>query len=430
MAVRKIFSLLTGSGAISWGREIAGGALTALSLFASLLVVPDLWARTGVPLVGAYTAAVFSAAFATLVLGFAARRPFAVAPAIGINVWLVYGVVYHTGLPWQTVMAASFCAALLLFLSALAPFHRFFLAAVPSCIREAVRGGLGLLVVFWGLQMGKVVVGSPTTVTMIGNLSEPAVFCTLLGLVAALALWAMGMQGAAFWGVVLAGAAAFAEGFLVLPAAPFILPEGLDKTAFALDFGAMAQLFGVVLTLWLVLFFETFGVLAAFAQDAEDSRELMGRHSFLSLALGNALAALLGAGPLALAKESSVGIAVGARKSMAAFITALFLVLFACMEPVAAVLLDFQAIIAPALIFSGASLLQGVRLPWREPSEVAAFFAVLLVMPLSFSLTTGLGVGVIVYAFLEIFSGRGRNLSPATFLLAVFFILHFAYGML
>ncbi len=428
LAVRKIFSLLTrNSGWIPWGREFKGGVLTALSLLASLLVVPELWARTGVPLIGAYTAAVFAAALVTFALAFAVRQPIAAAPAVGINVWLVYGVVYRMGVPWQAVMAAVFCAALLLLLSVVTPLHRFFLSAVPPCIREAARGGLGLLVVFWGLQMGKLVVGSPTTVTMLGSFSEPAVFFALLGLAVALALWAMGIQGAAFWAAALAGAAALAEGFLVLPEAPFILPEGLDRTVFSLDFAAMNQLLGVVLALWLVLFFETFGVLAAFGHGAEKPCELPGKRPFLVLALGNALAALLGTGPLALAKESAAGIAVGARKGAAAMVTALFLLLFVFMEPVAAALLDFPSVIAPALIFSGVSLLQGVQLHWHEPSEVAAFFAVLLVTPLSFSVTAGLGAGVIAYVFLEAFSGRGRKLPPATLLLAVFFVLHFAY---
>ena len=94
----------------------------------------------------------------------------------------------------------------------------------------------------------------------------------------------------------------------------------------------------------------------------------------------------------------------------------------------AAAVLDFSAILAPLLVFSGCLLLKGLRLDWREPSEHASFFAVLLITPLSFSLSTGLGAGLILYVFLEVFSGRGKKVHPVLFFLAGCFSLYFAYG--
>ena len=97
------------------------------------------------------------------------------------------------------------------------------------------------------------------------------------------------------------------------------------------------------------------------------------------------------------------------------------------MEPVAAAILDFSAILAPLLIFSGCLLLKGLRLDWQRASEHVAFFAVLLVTPLSSSLAAGLGAGMILYVFLEVFSGRGKKIHPALFFFAGAFSLYFAY---
>lgn len=412
----------------AWRREFLGGALTALSLLASCAVVPALWAKAGAPFVGVYAAALISAFLATFFLGLWARQPLAAAPALGVNVWLVYGVVYPLGVSWQAALAASFTASLLFLLTALTPLRRILAGAVPDVIVQAVRGGMGLLVVFMGLQMGKLVVGSPLAVTMLGNLSEPMAFVALAGLAVSLALWAMGVHAAAFWGAFAAAALALLEGFLVVPDAPFLLPEGLDRVSLALDFAHVWELSGVVLALWLVLFFDTLGVFAALGERGEPC-SLAEKRTFAVLAAGNAAAALFGAGPLALAKESAAARAVGARTPLAACAAALCLLFVLFVEPVAAAVLDFSAILAPLLVFSGCLLLKGLRLDWREPSEHASFFAVLLITPLSFSLSTGLGAGLILYVFLEVFSGRGKKVHPVLFFLAGCFSLYFAYGM-
>ena len=400
--------------------------LTALALLATFAVVPALWARAGAPFVGAYAATLLAACLATLAAGLFARQPIVVAPALGINVWLVYGVIYPLGVAWQEALAACVIAALLVLLTVTTPLRRIFLASMPRAITEAARGGVGLLVVFTGPQMGKLVVGSPLTVTMLGSLSEPAAFVALLGLAVSLALWAMGVRAAAFWGVLSAVLLALFEGFLVLPEAPFLLPEGLDRTAFALDFAHLAELSGVVLALWLFLFFDTRGTFAALGE-AEATNESAERRTLIVLAAGNAVASFLGAGAVALAKESAAARAVGARTPLAACAAAAVLLLALFLEPVAAAVLDFPAVLAPLLIFSGCTLLRGLRLDWQQTSEHVAFFAVLLVTPLSCNLAAGLGAGMIVYIFLEVFSGRGKKIHPVLFFFAGAFSLYFAY---
>ena len=318
-----------------WRREILGGVLTVLSLLASFAVVPALWAKAGMPFVGAYAATLLVAILMTLALGLLAHQPLVAAPAIGVHIWLVYGVIYPLGIAWQEALAACFAAAVLFLLTLFTPLRRIFQAAVPEAIVQATRGGVGLLVVFAGLQMGKLVVGSPLALTMLGSPSEPAAFVALTGVAVSLALWAMGVRAAAFWGVLAAVSMALVEGFLAWPEAPFLLPEGLDRTVFSLDFAHLWEISGVILSLWLFLFFDAFGTFAALGErgEAHASSE---KRTFFVLAAGNAAAALLGAGPFSLAKESAAARAVGAHTSLAACAAAVLLLLVLFMEPVAA----------------------------------------------------------------------------------------------
>lgn len=411
-----------------WRREVLGGVLTVLALSASFAVVPALWERAGMPFAAAYAAALLVAFLTTLSLGLFARQPLVAAPALGVNVWLVYGVIYPLGVAWQEALAACFAAALLFLLTVFTPLRGIFLAAMPEAVVQAARGGVGLLVVLTGLQMGKLVVGSPLTVTMLGSLSEPAAFVALAGFAVSLALWAMGVRAAAFWGVLSALALALFEGFLALPQAPFLLPEGLDRTALALDFAHLWELSGVVLALWLFLFSDTLGTFATLGE-GRGTHEPAEKRTLIVSAAGNAVSALLGAGPIALAKESAAVRAFGARTPLAACAAAAALLPLLFMAPVAAAVLDFPAVLAPLLIFSGCRLLKGLRLDWHETSEHVAFFAVLLVTPLSCNLAAGLGAGLILYVFLEVFSRRGKKIHPALFLFACFFVVYFAYYM-
>ncbi len=405
----------------SWRQEVLGGALTVLLLLASLAVVPMLWAKVGLPFAAAYASTLIAAFAATLFLGLLAQQPLVVAPALGVNIWLIYGVIYAWGVPWQSVLMASFTAAILYFITVLSPLWRILLTALPAAILQAMRGGIGLLIIFMGLQMAKIVVGSPLTVTMLGSLSEPAAFVSLVGLFTALALWAMGVNQAAFWGAFVAIVLAFGEGFLALPNDPFLLPAAPYLAAWSLESSYLLELSGVILTLWLIFIFDSFAIFTALGKKGELG-ESAAKRTFFVIALANVAASLLGAGPLALAKESAAARSVGAHTPFVAYAAACLIFFLLFIEPVAAAVLDFSAVFSPLFIFSGCHLLRGLRLDWQEMSEHTAFFAVLVVTPLSFNLAAGFGAGLLFYVFLEIFAGRGKMIHPLLFFLTGAFL--------
>lgn len=408
-----------------FGREITAGVSSFAVLMGSLLMVPLLLSHAGVSLTGAYTATVLAALLGTLGMGLWAQRPLVVAPNIGVNAWLIYSVVISRGIPWQEALGASFAAALLSVLFCFLPCCRRIFQGVPACLMAAARGGLGLLLIFLGLRMGKLLAGSPATITMLGDFSEPAAFLALVGLGVTLVLLVNRQRGAIFLGILAAAAVALLQGFMVLPDAPFFVPEGLDRTAGQLSFAQIWQLLPVVCTLCLVQLFDTRAVLWGLQQEDDGRLEIRA----CGIAAGSTLlGALLGTGPLRAAPESAAAGAAGGRSGKAALVTAGCLLLWLFCEPLAAAFLDFPAVFAPAVIAAGIWLLLDLRQPFgQDNTEKTAALAVMLVTPLSYSLTAGLGAGFILYTFLRLFNGQGKDIHPITYVLTALFILQYVF---
>lgn len=407
------------------GQEIVAGITDFTALMGSLLVVPLFLQQAGIPLAGAYTASVLAALLGTLLLGVWVKRPLLLVPDAGIGAWLVYQVVIAHGASWQDALGASLAAALLCLLFCRAACHRHFLQGIPVCLRIAARGGLGLFLIFLGLRLGKLLVGSPTTVTMLGTFSEPAAFLALVGLLTTLVLVVNRVRGAVLWGTVAAAVLALLQGFMVLPAAPFLLPEGLDRTAGQVSFVHLFEMVPVVVTLFLMMLFNTEGVLWGMEEDAD----AYGHRVLGGMAAGTILGTLLGTTPLTVAPESSLGKASGGRSGHTAIVAALCLCLWLFCEPLAAAFWDFSSLLAPALMVTGALLLSSLpRITDGDLTDRLAAGTVLLLTPLSNSLTAGLGAGLILYTFLRLFLGQGRKVHLITYVLTVLFVLQFMFS--
>lgn len=409
----------------SFGQELSAGVAGFAVLMGSLLMVPLLLNHAGVSLTGAYTATVLAALFGTLAAGLWLHQPLVVAPNIGVNAWLIYNVVISRGIPWQEALGASCGAAVLCALLCFLPCCRRVFGGVPTCLMLAARGGLGLLLVFLGLRMGRLMAGSPATITMLGDFSEPAAFLALVGLGVTLVLLANRQKGAVLWGILAAAAVALLQGFMVLPDAPFFVPEGLDRTAGQLSFARIWQLLPVLCTLCLLQFFDTRAVLWGLQEQKDERLEAKA----CGIAAGSTLlGALLGTGPLRVVPESAVAKAAGGHSGRTALVTSLCLLLWLFCEPLAAAFLDFPAVFAPAVMVTGLCLLLELRHSfWQDSTEGIAVLAVMVITPLSYSLTAGLGAGFILYTFLRLFTGQGKDIHPITYVLTALFILQYVF---
>lgn len=411
--------------------EILAGLTTFLSMMYILVVNPSVLSRAGIDFGGAYIATAVASIIATLVMGVAANYPIAIAPGIGINAYFVFTVILSDGVPWQEALGAAFVASALFVALSLTSFRQMLIDAIPASLKTAIAAGIGLFIALIGLENGRLVIDSPTTITMLGDIKDPVAYLTLLGLLVTTVFMANRVRGAIFLGMIFTGLTAWLLGFIALPPAPFALPSGLEKTFFQLSFAHIDKLLLVIFTVLLVTLFDTTGTMLGVGRQAGLIREGKFPHLqsvLLADSIGSLAGALLGTGPTSSFVESGTGVAAGGRTGFAAVVTAvLFGVMIFC-APLAKAVSSMPAVTAPALILVGSLMAEGMRtIPWDDMTEAFPAFFTMLIMPLSYSIASGVGAGFILYAVLKLATGQGKKVHPLLYLFAVLFMLQLGF---
>lgn len=427
-------------------RAVLSGALAALPAGLMAALAAELAAEAG-----AYFPAVYALTLALCLAGTAllARRglPLVLAPDLGTACWLIYLIVISHGVTLPLLYACLAAAAALVWLLLRCGAAGRALSAFPPCLRAALPLALGLLLFLWGAEQGRLLLASPLHLVMLGDFADPLAYFTLLGLLALLGLRALRLPPlAAVLGAFLVTALlSLAEGFWIVPPAPFYLPEGLDRAAglfLRAGEGEVAALTGAAAAFpWLVvvLLLTSWGTIAALfprlgrgdgaaSSGVSAASETAGLRGVLSvLAAVNVLAALAGVLPLMASRLSALAGREGARRprAFACGACAIFaLLLFAA--PLARELVSFPAALALLALAAGLSLLRRARLPrLRLVEERAAVLSLVLIVPLTYDIALGLSLSLIAYVLLRQLARRPvpfatRGLAALFVLLAVF----------
>ncbi|NMD99015.1 hypothetical protein HF878_05910 [Selenomonas bovis] len=427
-------------------RAVLSGALAALPAGLMAALAAELAAEAG-----AYFPAVYALTLALCLAGTAllARRglPLVLAPDLGTACWLIYLIVISHGVTLPLLYACLAAAAALVWLLLRCGAAGRALSAFPPCLRAALPLSLGLLLFLWGAEQGRLLLASPLHLVMLGDFADPLAYFTLLGLLALLGLRALRLPPlAAVLGAFLVTALlSLAEGFWIVPPAPFYLPEGLDRAAglfLRAGEGEVAALTGAAAAFpWLVavLLLTSWGTIAALfprlgrgdgaaSGGVSAASEKAGLRGVLAaLVAVNVLAALAGVLPLMASRLSALAGREGARRprAFACGACAIFaLLLFAA--PLARELVSFPAALALLALAAGLSLLRRARLPrLRLVEERAAVLSLVLIVPLTYDIALGLSLSLIAYVLLRQLARRPvpfatRGLAALFVLLAVF----------
>lgn len=426
-------------------RAVLSGALAALPAGLMAALAAELAAEAG-----AYFPAVYALTLALCLAGTAllARRglPLVLAPDLSTACWLIYLIVISHGVTLPLLYACLAAAAALVWLLLRCGAAGRALSAFPPCLRAALPLSLGLLLFLWGAEQGRLLLASPLHLVMLGDFADPLAYFTLLGLLVLLGLRALRLPPlAAVLGAFLVTALlSLAEGFWIVPPAPFYLPEGLDRAAglfLRAGEGEVALAGAAAAFPWLVavLLLTSWGTIAALfprlgrgdgaaSGGVSAASETAGLRGVLAaLAAVNVLAALAGVLPLMASRLSALAGREGARRprAFACGACAIFaLLLFAA--PLARELVSFPAALALLALAAGLSLLRRARLPrLRLVEERAAVLSLVLIVPLTYDIALGLSLSLIAYVLLRQLARRPvpfatRGLAALFVLLAVF----------
>ena len=412
--------------------EIIAGVTTFLSMLYIVIVNSTTYSQGGMDFGGVYLATIIATMIATLIMGIVANYPIAIAPGIGINAYLAYTVIISQGVPWQDALGLACTASAIFIALSVSRFRQMLIDSIPESLKAAMGAGIGLFIALIGLVNGHLVMPSPATLVTLGSFSDPTAYLTVLGLVVTMGLMVMRINSAIFLGMIFTAVVAYAQGFLELPATPFALPSGLNQTFMGLRFDSVTVFPMVVFTLLLVTLFDTTGTMLGVGRQAgiiRDGKFPNLQSALLADSIGSFIGAFVGTGPTSAYVESGTGVAAGGRTGFASVVTAaLFLLLVFC-EPLAKSISAVAAISAPALILVGAFMMDSLRdIDWLDSTESFPAFFTAILMPMTYSIANGVGIGFILYALLKTLSGKWREVHPLMYLLAVMFIIQLAFS--
>jgi AGZA family xanthine/uracil permease-like MFS transporter len=389
----------------------------------------------------AMMATCLAAAFATLMMGLYANYPIALAPGMGENAFFTFTVCLTMGISWQVALGCVFIEGIIFVLLTLTRLREKLIDAIPGSLRFATACGIGLLIAFIGLMDAGLVIQHPATLVTLGDvLSRPAILA-LFGLVVTSVLIVKRIKGAMLWGILItavAGVPLEVVKFQGLVA----LPPSMSATFLKMDIaGAMKLGFLAVIFIFLFMdIFDTVGTLAGVGELGgffKNGKMPRVHKAMLSDAVGTCVGAACGTPTVTSYIESAAGIASGGRSGLASVITGLAFIAAVFFSPLIKMIGGGYAsaggallhpVTAPALIIVGSMMLHSiVRIDWNDYTESIPAFLTIVLIPLTFSIATGIAFGFISYASIKLLTGQGKKVSWLVYLLAAIFILRFVY---
>ena len=411
-------------------RELLGGLTTFMTMAYVVVVNPRILAEAGMPLEGVLFATCISSALATLVMGLWANYPIALAPGMSLNAYFTYSIVIGRGVPWQTALGVVFLSGLVFLLLTLTSIREHIVNDIPDCLKHGTAAGIGLFIAFIGLRNAKVIVANPATFVGLGKISDREFLLAVAGLVLIAILMSRRVGGAILIGIVAIALAGIPVGLSHWPEHLFSLPHPAG-TLFKLDLRAATTLgLGeLVFVFFFVDLFDNVGTLIGVCEQGgflRDGKLPRASRALLADAFGTMAGALTGTSTVTSYIESAAGVAAGARSGLGNIVIAvLFLVAMFC-APLVAAIPGYAT--APALIIVGALMCGAVaRVRWTDFTEAFPAFLTLVATPLTFSIATGLSLGLLSFTFLKLGSGRHREITPLIWILSVLFLLRYAF---
>ena len=410
--------------------EIIAGITTFLTMAYIIILNPSVLSKTGMDFDGVFFATIIASVVGCLFMGIFANYPIAIAPSLATNAYFTFVVVISMGIPWQEALGAVFISALIFLLLSLTSFRQAVINSIPSSMKEGISAGIGLFISFVGLQNAHIIVASPSTLVTLGNLTDPITYVSLLGLFISVVLIINNVRGALFLGMIIISIISFFFGYISLPDTIFNTPE-FGNTFMQMDImGAISHnLFTIIFTFFIVTLFDTTGTMLGIAKQAglmKNNTFPNVQSAFLADSIASLVGAIFGTSPTSPYVESSSGVASGGRTGFSNIIVALLFILMLFAAPIAKVLAEVPAVTAPALIIVGFYMMSSLsRIDWNDMQEAFPAFLIFLLMPLSYSITDAVGIGIITYCLIKIFCGKFKQVHPLLYAFMLLFIIQF-----
>ena len=415
--------------------EVVGGTTTFLAMAYIIVVNPAILKFAGLPVGASTVATIIVAAVGSLLMGLYANRPIAVAPYMGENAFIAFGLA-SLGVTWQQRLGAVFISGALFLVITFAGLRVWLANAISSSLKHSFAVGIGLFLAFIGLNETGIVTRAEAVPVKIGNLRSAESLLAIGGFVLIMVLLQRRIRGAILIGIVVTAIAGVLLGLGHAPHALVAMPYSLAPIALHLDIAAVLRLsfLPILLTLFLMSFLDTLGTLVGVGAaggmlDEKGNFPDMQRPMTVD-ALACMLSGLLGTSTSGAYIESAAGIRDGARTGLAAVTTAAWFALALFFIPLVEPLQQLRFAYGPALIAVGVLMLDSVRrIDFDDLTELVPAFVTIIMMIFTYNIANGLTAGLVLHPILKLLAGRAREINPGSIVLALLCLVYYVFGL-
>ena len=421
--------------------EILAGLTTFLTMAYILAVNPGIFsALPGMPGGAVFTATALAAIIGTVVMALYAKKPFALAPGMGLNAFFVYTVCLGMGYTWQFALTAVLLEGLLFIILTVTKVRSWLINAIPGTLKKAIGAGIGLFIAFIGLQNAGIIVNNDATLVGLGKITEGKALVGIIGLAITAGLVMAKVRGGMLIGILVTAIIglfikdpATGAAITTLPSKVVSLPDSVAPIFCKFEWSHILSwdMLVVVFTFLFIDMFDTMGTIIGVHQGAglidKGNEEIPGvEKMFLADSIATVCGACLGTSTTTTYVESASGVGEGGRTGLTALSTAFFFVLALFLSPI--FLAIPGAATAPALIIVGVMMMPSVKtIHWDDYSKAIPAFLTIIMMPLAYSISDGILIGVIAYVICHAISGQFKKISITMWILAALFICKYIF---
>ncbi|MBQ5394051.1 MAG: NCS2 family permease [Alistipes sp.] len=412
--------------------EVLAGITTFLTMSYILAVNPNMFKELeGMPGGAVFTSTALAAIVGTLVMALWGKLPFALAPGMGLNAFFVYTVCMGMGYSWQFALTAVLIEGLIFILLTVTNVREAIVNAIPGALKNAIGAGIGLFIAFVGLQNAGVIVDNPATLVTLGEVTEGGALLALIGLVVTAVLVAKNVRGAMLIGILLTTLIGIPMG-ITQWGGVVSLPHSIEPLMFQFEWDHIFTLdmLAVVFTFLFIDLFDTVGTMVGVCVKANmigaDGKIPRLRQAFMADAIATTVGACIGTSTTTTYVESASGVTQGGRTGLTAFVAACCFAVALFFSPL--FLAIPAAATAPVLVIVGLFMLEPVRnIPFNDFSESIPAFVCIVAMPLTYSISDGILLGMISYVAVNICCGKIKKIPVVSILLAILFVLKYIF---
>ncbi|OGT06842.1 MAG: guanine permease [Gammaproteobacteria bacterium GWF2_41_13] len=411
-------------------QELVGGVTTFLTMVYIVVINPTILQAAGMDLGSTFVATCLVAAAGSLLMGFLANYPIAIASGMGLNAYFSYIIVKHLGFSWQSALGLVFVSGILFLLATLSRFRQRAIEAIPPSLIAAISAGLGLFLAIIALQSGDILVADPMTFATLGNIASLPAVLFFMCFYLIIALERFEVPGAMIISIVITTCLGILlrvsqyHGIVSMPPNALSTFMKIDLTSTFHQEGFM-----IIFTFFLISFFDSTGTLVGLLQqsDLKDRPEYARNISrgMLVDSLATILGALLGTSTTTPYIESATGIRAGGKTGLTSITVGILFLFTLFLSPLAQTIPAYAT--SPALLFVACLMLKQVaKIHWDSFTDAIPSAMTLILIPLTYSIALGVGFGFISYTIIKILSGKIRELNGILIGLAIMFVIYLA----